>query len=226
MEVKPEPPHYPRDPSPAPTLVVDEEQSIKVERAEKEGVKVRDYAFQSTHPPIAEIYRYADLDLMHYDTYLRKRHIPPFCTRGLAFSPTGGHGKILRRLLDLGWITAEEREKNFSKFDNDALEVYDNGPRASYPWKAPKDLQQPSPLDRRDSWMLHYPPEPQDVPESSIFSSVTYTEEDEKEHRRKRAKQEEERLAQIAIDPPKLQPLMKQARRQNLFRTKTMASLF
>jgi len=226
MQKKPEPPHYPREPSPVPTLVVDEEQSVKTERAQQEGVKVRDYVFEPTNPPVAEVYRYAVLDLANYDAYLRKRHLYPFDTRGLAISPTGGHGKVLRRLLDLGWITVEEREKNFSKFDNDALEVYDNSPRAKYPWKVPKGLQQPSPLDRRDYWMARYYPAPQDIPESSIFSSVGYTEEDENEHRRKRAKQEEARLAQMAADPPKLQPLMKHARRQGLLRTKTLASLF
>jgi len=226
MQKKPEPPHYPREPSPTPTLVVDEEQSIKVERAQKEGVKVRDYALQPTTPPVAEVYRYAVLDLAHYDAYLRKRHLRPFDTRGLAISPTGGHGKILRRLLDLGWITAEERENNFSKLDNDALEVYDNSLHAKYPWKAPKALQQPPPLDRRDNWMARFQPTHQDVPESSIFSSVSYTEEDENEHRRKRAKQEEARLAQMTADPPKLQPLMKHTRRQGLLRSKTLASLF
>jgi len=225
MQEKPEPPHYPREPSPVPTVVVDEEQSVKIERAQREGVAVRDYAIEATNPPITEIYRYAILDLANYDAYLRKRHLHPFDTRGLT-SPTGGHGKILRRLLDLGWITAEERRKNFSKFDNDALKAYDNSPRSNYPWKRVRNLQQPSPLDRRDNWMARYPPTPKDTPESLIFSSVSYTEEDENEHRRKRAKQEEARLAQMATDPPKHQPLMKHTRRQGLLRTKTMASLF
>lgn len=226
MQERPEPPHYPRAPSPVPTLVVDEEQSVKVERAKKEGVKVHDYVHDTTTTPVPEVYRYAVLDLANYDAYLRKRHLHPFVTRGLAISPTGGHGKVLRRLLDLGWITVEEREKNFSEFDNNALEVYDNSPRAKYPWKALKNLQQPSPLDRRDNWMARFPQTPHDVTESSIFSSVTYTEEDENEHRRKRAKQEEARLAQMAADPPNHQPLMKHARRQGLIRTKTIASLF
>jgi len=74
--------------------------------------------------------------------------------------------------------------------------------------------------------MLRFPPAAQDVAESSIFSSVTFTEEDENEHRRKRAKQEEARLAQMAAEPPKLQPLMKHTRRQGLMRSKTMAPLF
>ena len=226
MQKKPELPHYPREPSPVPTLVVDEEQSVKIERAQKEGVKIRDYALGSINPPVTEVYRYAVLDLAHYDAYLRKRHLRPFDTRGLAISPTGGHGKVLRRLLDLGWITAEEQEKNFSKFDNDALEAYDASPRAKYPWKAPRNLQQPSPLDRRDNWMARFQPTPLDISESSIFSSVGYTEEDENEHCRKRAKQEEARLAQMTVDPPKLQPLMKHTRRQGLIRTKTLASLF
>lgn len=226
MQGKPELPHYPREPSPVPTLVVDEEQSVKIERAEKAGVKIRDFALESINPPVTEVYRYAVLDLANYDAYLRKRHLSPFVTMGLAISPTGSHGKVLRRLLDLGWITPEEREKNFSKFDDDALDVYDSSPHARYPWKAPKNLQQPSPLDRRDNWMARFLPAPQDTSESLVFSSVTYTEEDEREHRRKRARQEEARLAQMALDPPKPQPLMKHARRQGLIRTKTMASLF
>lgn len=226
MEGKPEPPHIPREPSPVPTLIIDEDQSVKIERAIQEGVKVRDFALESTHAPVPEVYRYADLDLANYDAYLRKRHLRPFAAKGLAMSPTGGHGKVLRRLLDLGWITAEERRKNFSKFDIDELEAYDNSPSAKYPWRALKDLQQPSPLERRDNWMARFPPTPNDTPESSIFSSVTYTEEDEHEHRRKRAKQEEARLAQMAVDSPKLQPLMKHTRRQGLMRTKTMASFF
>jgi len=221
-----ESPHYPREPSPVPTLVVDEEQSVKLERAQKEGVKVRDYALESTNPPVTEVYRYAVLDLANYDAYLRKRHLRPFDTKGLALSPTGGHGKVLRRLLDLGWITTEEREKNFTRFDHHALVTYDSSPRAKYPWKAPKDLQQPSPLDRRDNWMARFCPNPQDIPESSIFSSVSYTEEDENEHRRKRAKQEEARAAQTSADSPKLQPLMKHSRRQGLLRSKTLASFF
>lgn len=226
MEEKPEPPHIPREPSPVPTLIIDEDQSVKVERAKQEGVKVRDFALESTHASVHEVYCYAILDLANYDAYLRKRHSRPFVAKGLAISPTGGHGKVLRRLLDLGWITTEERERNFSEFDNDELEAYDDSPRAKYPWRAQKNLQQPSPLDRRDNWMARFPPTSNDIPESSIFSSVTYTEEDENEHRRKRAKQEEARLAQMAADSPKLQPLMKHARRQGLMRTKTMASFF
>ena len=226
MQEKPELPHYPREPSPVPTLVVDEEQSVKVERAQKEGVKVRDYVLEQTNPPVPEVYRYAVLDLANYDAYLRKRHLPPFCTRQLAISPTGGHGKVLRRLLDLGWITPEERKRNFFLFDEDELWAYDRSPGAKYPWKAPKDLQQPTPLDRRDNWKARFHPAPEDIPESSIFSSVSYTEEDEKEHRRKRAKQEMARLAQMIAHPPKLQPLMKHTRRQGLFRTKTLASFF
>lgn len=225
MQERPELPHYPREPSPVPTLIVDEEESAKVERAKKEGVKVRDYAFESTNLPIPEVYFHAVVDLANYDAYLRKRHLHPFATSGIALSPTGVHGKILRRLIDLGWITAEEREKNFSQFDNDALKVYDNNPSAKYPWKIPKHLKQPSPLERRDHWMGRFPPTSQDKSESSIFSSVTYTEEEEKEHRRKRAKQEQERLAEMATNPPSLQPLMKHSRRRALARTKTMTSL-
>lgn len=223
MQEKQELPHYPREPSPVPTLVVDEEQSVKVEKAQKEGVKVRDYALESTNPPVTEIYRYAVLDLANYDAYLRKRHLPPFATKGLPITPTGGHGKILRRLLNLGWITPEEREKNFSQFDNDALDAYDKSPSARYPCRIPENLQQPSLLDRRDNWMSRFPPTDRDIAESLIFASYSYTEEDEKEHRRKRAKQEEARLAQS--EPSQFQPLMRRSQLRGLNRTKTMASL-
>jgi hypothetical protein len=226
---RPPTPHYPREPSPVPTLIIDEEQSEKVERAKRMGVKVRDYADESRLKPTPEVYRVAVHDLANWDAYLRKRHQSPFKERGLALGPTGGHGKVLRRLLTLGWITEEERRENFQPRDTAALEAYDNSPSSHYPWRMPHNLDKPTPLDRRDNWRSKFRPHDDDVPERLIFSSTPVTAEDELEHRNKRAKTEEppsnpptQRPLSSASTPP--QPLISHARRGALTRTKTMAS--
>jgi len=150
----------------------------------------------------------------------------------LALGPTGGHGKVLRRLLALGWITEEERERNFQPNDTAALEAYDHSSSSHYPWRIPQGLEKPSPLERRDNWRRRFPPRGDDIPESQIFSSTPFTDEDELEHQNKRARVDEppstpplqRQLSSSAIPPH--QPLISHARRGALARTKTMTRLF
>jgi hypothetical protein len=225
-------PHFPRAPSPVPTLIIDEEQSEKVERIKKMGVKVRDFIDEQPLSQTPEVYRLAIPDLANWDAYLRKRYQQPFRERGLALGPTGGHGKVLRRLLDLGWITEEEREINFQPNDIAALMAYDNSPSSSYPWRIPHGLEKPTPLERRDAWRSRFPPRSDDISEALIFSSTPITDEEEAEHRDKRAKTDELPSSTPPLNkqptsggtPP--QPLMTRARRGALVRTKTMMTLF
>jgi hypothetical protein len=225
-------PHYPRAPSPVPTLIIDEEQSVKVEQIKKMGIKVRDFVNEVRTLPTPEIYSYALHDLANWDGYLRKRNQRSFKERGLSLGPTGNHGKLLRRLLAIGWITEEERERNFRPYDISALKAYDDSPSACYPWRIPCGLEKPSPLDRRDNWQRRFPPRVDDIPENLIFSSTPITDEDEVEHQTKRARLDEppstsplHRQSTSSTTPPH-QPLISRARQAALTRTKTMATLF
>jgi hypothetical protein len=192
------------------------------------GVKVRDFAEEKPAARTPEVYQIAVHDLANWDAYLRKRHQRPFCERGLALGPTGGHGKVLRRLLAIGWITEEERKQNFQAYDIEALEIYDNSPSSKYPWRMPHGVEKPSPIDRRENWRSKFQPLEDDIPESEIFSSTPVTAEDEAEHRNKRARIEEPPVLSTSSQsslPPR-PPLISHARRGALSRTKTMATLF
>lgn len=226
-------PHYPRAPSPVPTLIIDEDQADTVERVKKMGVKVRDYAEEPRANPTPEVYRMAVHDLANWDAYLRKRYMKPFKERGLGLGPTGVHGKVLRRLLAMGWITEEERQRNFLPNDTAALQAYDSSPSSQYPWRMVCGLDKPTPLERRDNWRRKFPPRGDDIPESEIFSSTPVTDEEELEHRDKRARTLEPLTTPTMSQQPSLgpspptpprQPLISHARRGTLARTKTMAS--
>ena len=124
-----------RSPSLVPTEVDETPEEI-IEEIKQLGVKVRDFAYEKLPPhlePVPEIFDEA-LGLGEYDqrlsTPLRMFPVP---------------GKILWRLVNIGWVTMEEARKKWEPMDWKALADFEKRPR--YPWKHRK-IALPSPEDR------------------------------------------------------------------------------
>jgi hypothetical protein len=97
---------------------------------------VRDFAYETTPglEPLAELFDPRVAIREHdFQLWLRKRTVPI-------------PGKILRRLLDIGWVGLEEADKRWTKLDWAELISYDSRP--AYPW-APLNIQKPSDEERK-----------------------------------------------------------------------------
>ena len=135
-EVKPTAPS--RSPSLTPTEIIPIEKTQEeiVEEIQQEGVKVRDFAYEklpSHLEPVPEIFDEA-LALGEYDQRMSMpRRVFPV------------PGKILWRLVNIGWVTMGEARKKWDPMDWKALSEFEKRPR--YPWKHCK-VPFPSPVDR------------------------------------------------------------------------------
>ncbi|KAH7906728.1 hypothetical protein BJ138DRAFT_1071345 [Hygrophoropsis aurantiaca] len=115
-------------PSPAPTEIIpiDLTQEECVEDIQRQGIKVRDFAYESV--PLEK--RAPELfdPLLAWSQYeTAVTHPNPNRTALL--------GKTTRRLLDLGWISKDDEDRWLEK-DRDALKEHDSRP--TYPWQALK----------------------------------------------------------------------------------------
>ncbi|KAH7921688.1 hypothetical protein BV22DRAFT_710684 [Leucogyrophana mollusca] len=113
-------------PSPAPTEIIpiDLTQEECVEDIQRQGIKVRDFAYE----PVPVETRAPELfdPLLAWSQYeAALTHPNPNRTAML--------GRTIRRLLDLGWVTVDDQEKWLEQ-DRDALADHDSRP--TYPWRA------------------------------------------------------------------------------------------
>jgi hypothetical protein len=88
---------------------------------QQRGIKVRDYAYESSLK-IPELFD-SDKALREHDHRLTQR------PRTIPIA-----GKMLRRLLDMRWVTMQEAKERWDKMDWDELALHDSRP--VYPWKA------------------------------------------------------------------------------------------
>ena len=114
-------------PSPVPTEIIDVEAEDFVRTAKSYGVKVRDYAVELPTPPlpkIPEVWKNPFLTLLAHDVHIRRPRDPNFNVSG----------RLLRRLLDIGFVTQGEADAYWTREDRRLLEVYDSRPQGPYPY--------------------------------------------------------------------------------------------
>ncbi|KAK0204721.1 hypothetical protein DFS33DRAFT_1322304 [Desarmillaria ectypa] len=113
-----------RTPSPVPTEVIEDDPEDIAQVLERNGIEVRDYAYEATTEPVAETFD-ALTGISEYEHRLNDTH------------PTRPHikGKTLHRLLETGYISLEEATTRCQSQDMSALAEYRASPNVSYPWR-------------------------------------------------------------------------------------------
>lgn len=95
--------------------------------AQSYGVKVRDYAVELPTPPlpqVPEMWKNPFFTLLAHDMHIRR-------PKDLNFYVSG---RILRRLLDTGFVTQREADAYWTREDHELLEEYDKRPHGPYPY--------------------------------------------------------------------------------------------
>jgi hypothetical protein len=102
---------------------------------QQKGIIVRDFAYETTLPRVLEFF---DLykALAEYDYCLLQ------CPRTVPIS-----GKVLSRLLDIGWVGYREARDKWHLMDWEALDIYETRP---HPW-----FTAPSVLPSREQRIVH-----------------------------------------------------------------------
>ncbi|KAK0495426.1 hypothetical protein EDD18DRAFT_1106625 [Armillaria luteobubalina] len=113
-----------RTPSPVPTEIIEHDPEDIAVMLERNGIKVRDYAYVATAEPVAETFD-ALVGISEYELRLND-------TR-----PTRPHikGKTLHRLLEARYISLEEATARCQPQDMSALAGYRASLNVSYPWQ-------------------------------------------------------------------------------------------
>ncbi|OCH90398.1 hypothetical protein OBBRIDRAFT_835074 [Obba rivulosa] len=154
----------PAPPSPAPTEIIcpTPTQEELVDEARALGVKVRDFAYEPhAVPPAAEVWRNPLHTLVLHDRYIRAA---PSAQAAFRLS-----GKLLRRLLAAGWVTAEEARRHWRAEDWALLRAYDARRAAPHPFVCVPATPKPT-RDYRTALRLEtYGSAPDDVPEDEIY---------------------------------------------------------
>ncbi|GJF00459.1 hypothetical protein PsYK624_167470 [Phanerochaete sordida] len=146
-------------PSPVPTEFIDVEAEDFVRTAQAYGVKVRDYAFEPPTPPLPttpEVRKNPFLTLLAHDMHIRRPKDTNFWLSG----------RILRRLLDIGFVTQREADMYWTPEDLQLLKSYDQKPQGPYPYVAGYLRPKPTAAYRVAARNAFYgPPESVDIPE-------------------------------------------------------------
>ncbi|KAL6306532.1 hypothetical protein BKA93DRAFT_748257 [Sparassis latifolia] len=156
-----------RYPSPVATEIVETyEEPTSEERiaALKDlGIKVHDFAYEPVSKKLRapEVWRNPLHSLAIHDTYIR---VAPD-QRPTYQLP----GKLLRRLLDLNWVTREEANRYWTLEDWKNLEQYDALPNGPYPYRLAPPSRKPSSAYRRFLRKSVYPPQATDRLEEEIY---------------------------------------------------------
>ncbi|KAK0193707.1 hypothetical protein F5146DRAFT_1134498 [Armillaria mellea] len=113
-----------RTPSPVPTEIIEHDPEDIARMLERNGIKIRDYAYVATTEPVAETFD-ALVGISEYELRLNDT------------TPTRPHikGKTLHHLLETGYISLEEATTRCQSQDMSALAAYRASPNVSYPWR-------------------------------------------------------------------------------------------
>ncbi|TCD61893.1 hypothetical protein EIP91_007797 [Steccherinum ochraceum] len=150
-------------PSPTSTEIIDVESEDFMRTAQRHGVKVRDYAVEAsslpTPPPVKE---YWDplLTLLRHDVFVRRPGVP-----ANFILP-----KDLWRLLDSGWVTEEEAERNWDAEDWEMMKSYRDQPGGPYTYVVGTPRTKPTAALRISLRKSAFPPYPGDKPDEDIFT--------------------------------------------------------
>jgi len=113
-----------RTPSPVPTEIITDSwtQEEIVLDIQQKGIKVRDFAYEEPLERVPELFDpYQALAEYDYRVMQRTRMVPIT-------------GKMLSRLLDIGWVTYADAKAKLREMDWEALDNYRKKP--AYPWFA------------------------------------------------------------------------------------------
>ncbi|EAU83520.2 hypothetical protein CC1G_04776 [Coprinopsis cinerea okayama7 len=107
----------------APTEIDDPDADQLATLLTSHNIKIRDYAYvPSTRPPVAELFDQYE-GIAEYEYRLRQRpRLYPIT------------GKVLRRLLDIGWVTMDEVNSRCHAMDFEELRKADERPGGPYPY--------------------------------------------------------------------------------------------
>ncbi|KAK0485132.1 hypothetical protein IW261DRAFT_1460741 [Armillaria novae-zelandiae] len=113
-----------RTPSPVPTEIIEHDPEDITRMLERNGIKIRDYAYVATAEPVAETFD-ALVGISEYELRLNNT------------CPTRPHikGKTLHRLFEARYISLEEATARCQPQDMSALAEYRASPNVSYPWR-------------------------------------------------------------------------------------------
>jgi hypothetical protein len=148
----------PIPPSPVPTEIIDIEAEDFVRTSKAHGVKVRDYALEPPAralSPVPEVWKDPFLTLLAHDMHIRRPRDRDFFLSG----------RILRRLLDSGYVTQREADAYWTEEDRRLLAEFDRRP--PYPYVTDfKTRPKPTAAWRVEARKLfHGDPAPGDIPE-------------------------------------------------------------
>lgn len=146
--------------SPAPTEIAENDDEDFSRKARAAGVKVRDYAYEPAQPPLApvpEVWKNPFYTLLMHDMHLRRPRDRGFCLPG----------RVLRRLLDIGFVTQAEADAYWTQEDRELLAAYDK--RGHYPYIIACPTPKPTAEYRiRARKEFHGEPLPGDIPDASF----------------------------------------------------------
>ncbi|KAI0824408.1 hypothetical protein BC628DRAFT_435163 [Trametes gibbosa] len=153
--------------SPAATEIieaVDKGSDVCMVKAKAAGVKVRDFAYEPL--PKARDIRAPEVwnnpleVLIMHDRYIRvgARRVDTFRLSG----------KLLHRLLAIGWVTQEEADSHWRDEDWKAVSDYVSRPLGAYPFTIPSGLKKPTAAYRAALRLDQHIPAEDDLPEDKI----------------------------------------------------------
>ncbi|KAH8105127.1 hypothetical protein BXZ70DRAFT_1061748 [Cristinia sonorae] len=152
-------------PSPTATEIIDVEGEDFVRTAQKHGVKVRDFALEPSSSiikatPVKEFWNPLT-SLIRHDIHIRR----PLQLASIHRIT----GKDLFRLLESGWVTSEEAEKNWTPADFMAMQKYRDQSGGPYPYFIVSHHHKPTAAYRAQLRNKSYPALKFAIPDSKIF---------------------------------------------------------
>lgn len=133
--------------------------------ADRQGVKIRDFAYEPQPAAIknAPVKEYWDpiVPLMRHDNHVRRR--------GSTLKTAHLNGKDLWRLLECGWVVMEEVERNWDAEMRKAMETYCDQPAGQYPYAVGCSRRKPTKSFRIRLRKASFPPKLDDKRDDQIY---------------------------------------------------------